>query len=433
MHIHDLIGIGFGPSNIALAIALQEERQAGRRPIDALFVEKQASFAWHPGMLLDDAHMQISFLKDLATLRNPRSRFTFVNYLHEHERLPDFINLKTFFPSRREFSDYLGWAARQFNDSCVYGEEVVDVLPEHQHGSIVALRVRSRDAQGGMHERLTRHLVLGIGGMPRLPACFSEVAGDPRIFHSTGYLKGIAANRHARKIAVIGAGQSAAEIFVDLHGRAEPAQVDMIMRARSLHPSDDSPFVNGVFDAGFTDYIFQQDEATRAELLQEFHRTNYAAPDLALIQQIFKIFYEERVTRGDRHQLLQRHQVRAVHARPDGIELALRDLDGNIDLSRRYDAVVLATGYEREYHKKLLAALGEHLGDFIVDRNYRLQAGAAFRPAIFLQGACEDTHGLSDTLLSVTALRVQEIIDALTLEKAPASADAPLRQAALAG
>ena len=50
----------------------------------------------------------------------------------------------------------------------------------------------------------------------------------------------------------------------------------------------------------------------------------------------------------------------------------------------------------------MLAALGPHLGDFVVDRNYRLQAGAGFRPAIFLQGACEDTHGLSDTLLSVS-------------------------------
>ena len=62
-------------------------------------------------MLLEQAHMQVSFLKDLATLRNPTSRFTFINYLHEKGRLQDFINLKTFFPSRHEFNDYLAWAA----------------------------------------------------------------------------------------------------------------------------------------------------------------------------------------------------------------------------------------------------------------------------------------------------------------------------------
>ena len=129
MHVHDLIGIGFGPSNLALAIALDERRRAGQ-PVDAMFIERQPAFAWHPDMLLSHAHMQISFLKDLATLRNPTSRFTFVNYLHEKQRLQDFINLKTFYPSRREFNDYLGWAAAQFDASCAYGEEVIDVLPE---------------------------------------------------------------------------------------------------------------------------------------------------------------------------------------------------------------------------------------------------------------------------------------------------------------
>ena len=81
MVIHDLIGIGFGPSNIALAIALDEKRRDGRR-VDAMFIEKQAGFAWHKDMMLDQAHMQISFMKDLATLPNPTSRFTLINYLN---------------------------------------------------------------------------------------------------------------------------------------------------------------------------------------------------------------------------------------------------------------------------------------------------------------------------------------------------------------
>ncbi|MEO1971328.1 MAG: SidA/IucD/PvdA family monooxygenase, partial [Pirellulaceae bacterium] len=42
-----LIGIGFGPSNIALAIALDEHRQTGQAK-DALFIERQPCFAWHP-------------------------------------------------------------------------------------------------------------------------------------------------------------------------------------------------------------------------------------------------------------------------------------------------------------------------------------------------------------------------------------------------
>ena len=99
MKIHDLIGVGFGPANISLAIALKE-KSADNNPIDAFFIEKKSSFSWHPNMLLDQTHMQISFLKDLATLRNPQSSFTFINYLHEKKRLSDFINLKTLLPKQ---------------------------------------------------------------------------------------------------------------------------------------------------------------------------------------------------------------------------------------------------------------------------------------------------------------------------------------------
>ena len=91
MHIYDLIGIGFGPSNIALAITLEEKRQEGYK-VDSFFIEKQRGFAWHANMMLDNTHMQISFLKDLATLRNPSSHFTFINYLHQF-REENFITI----------------------------------------------------------------------------------------------------------------------------------------------------------------------------------------------------------------------------------------------------------------------------------------------------------------------------------------------------
>lgn len=70
MQTYDLIGIGFGPSDIALAIALEECAEIGQR-IETLFLEKQPAFAWHRDMMLDHSHMQISFLKNLATLRPP--------------------------------------------------------------------------------------------------------------------------------------------------------------------------------------------------------------------------------------------------------------------------------------------------------------------------------------------------------------------------
>lgn len=419
MQIHDLIGIGFGPSNLALAIALDELRQGGQH-IEALFIEKQPGFAWHPDMLLDGTHMQISFLKDLVSLRNPRSRFTFVNYLHEQNRLQDFINLKTFFPSRHEFNDYLGWAASHFDDHCVYGEEVLEVLPESRGADVSVLRVRTRDEAGTERERLARNLVLGAGGVPNVPECFRALKDNPRVFHSSRYLRHMARLGHAGRVAVVGAGQSAAEIFMDLHGRPEAPQVDLVMRARSIRPSDDSPFVNEIFNAEFVDHVYSRSDSERAALLDEFWRTNYAAPDLALIERIFGVFYQQKVRREQRHRFMRRHEVRSVRAAHDGVYLTLLDMTHNRESTERYDAVVLATGYRRDVHRKLLEPLSAHLGTFDVDRDYRIRARPGFKPAIFLQGACETTHGLSDTLLSITAVRTAEIGAALLAAAQPA-------------
>src|SRR5215213_3862066 len=124
--VHDVVGIGFGPSNLALAVALEEEYGSG---VNAVFFEKQPEFGWHRGMLIEGATMQVSFLKDLVTMRNPASPYTFLAYLQERGRLVDFINHKTMYPSRLEFHDYLEWVAASFTGLVRYGSEVVSVRP----------------------------------------------------------------------------------------------------------------------------------------------------------------------------------------------------------------------------------------------------------------------------------------------------------------
>jgi L-ornithine N5-oxygenase len=410
MHIHKLIGIGFGPSNLALAIALQEQGHPG----DALYLERQPQFAWHPDMLLDNTHMQISFLKDLATLRNPSSRFTFLHYLHQQQRLQDFINLKTFYPSRREFNDYLGWAARQFAPQCRYGEEVTAVLPVLEQGRVARLIVQSRDAQDKVQERQAENIVISVGGSPAIPDSFAALRGDARVFHSSGYLSGLAQLKDARRVAVIGAGQSAAEIFMDLHGK--DFSVDLITRARAMKPADDSPFINEIFNADYTDYVFHQEPAERAALLDEYLNTNYAVADTALIEQIFNVLYQQKVLGNPRHQFLRRHDVIAAQAEAGGIQLQLNDQESGSTVNARYDAVILATGYRRQTHQALLAPLAPWLGQMEVDRHYQVIGNEQFLPRVFLQGGCEASHGLSDTLLSITAIRSHEIGSALHAE-----------------
>lgn len=409
---HSLIGIGFGPSNIALAIALQESA-ATQLAENALFIEKQPDFNWHKNMMMDNTHMQISFSKDLVTLRNPKSHFSFINYLHEQGRLADFINLQTFFPSRYEFNDYLAWSASHFEQQVSYSEEVFDIQPIVENGQVTGLTVLSRNAAGEVQQRETDNLVVSAGGAGYIPEQFQHLAADKRVFHSNDYLTGIEANSSAKKIAVIGAGQSAAEIFRDLHGRPQGHNLDMIMRASSIKPSDDSPFVNEIFNAEFTDYIFSKTQPEREALLKEYRQTNYACPDLPLIEEIYDIFYQQKVVKKHRHNFVPNTQIESVLSDEKGIHLTLKNNRTGEVSTESYDAVILATGYVRDQYKKLLAPLAEHLADFEVDRHYCIKTDDNFLPKIILQGACESSHGLSDTLLSILPIRSQEITQVL--------------------
>src|SRR5690606_22823680 len=98
---------------------------------------------------------------DLVSLRSPTSPYSFINYLHAHGRLVDFINLGTFYPSRFEFNDYLRWVAGHFSHQCRYGEKVTSVEPVLTQGQVKTLRVWSCDCQGKETVRDTRSLVIG--------------------------------------------------------------------------------------------------------------------------------------------------------------------------------------------------------------------------------------------------------------------------------
>ena len=240
---YDLVCIGFGPASLAIAIALHDREIEAR----VLYIERQPHFAWHAGMLLPHARMQISFLKDLATLRDPRSKFTFVNYLKAKNRLVAFTNLATFLPLREEYNDYMSWCASHFARDVRYGHETVCVSPiEEREGPIQSWRVLARNVETDETSTVTaRSVVVAIGGKPRIPPALSTGGLDCRIVHSSLYSTAVPRilvdTRKAYNVAVIGGGQSAAEIFNDLQNRYPKSYITLYTGASALKPSDDSP------------------------------------------------------------------------------------------------------------------------------------------------------------------------------------------------
>ncbi len=109
-------------------------------------------------MLLPDAKMQISFMKDLATLRSPQSPITFLSYLHSQDRLINFINRGSTIPTRKEYADYLSWAAQWVQDHGIpvsFATEVV-AIDTDADGIVI---VRSKNlTTGEITSRRTRML-----------------------------------------------------------------------------------------------------------------------------------------------------------------------------------------------------------------------------------------------------------------------------------
>lgn len=244
--IHDLICVGFGPASLAIAIALHDTMEAGKMAESpkVLFLEKQSQFAWHAGMLLPGARMQISFIKDLASLRDPRSHFTFLNYLHKNDRLVQFTNLSTFLPARVEYEDYLRWCARHFNKVVRYQNEVVSVTPVQGEGPLKTFMVTSRDnSTGAVSTYRAKNVIVAVGGQASIPKPLP--AKSPRVIHSSQYAslvpKMLSDASRPYRVAVVGAGQSAAEIFNNVQTLYPNSKTWLVMRSEFLKPSDDSP------------------------------------------------------------------------------------------------------------------------------------------------------------------------------------------------
>jgi len=255
--VHDLLCVGFGPASLAIAVALHDALDGTdptlqlpglqSRPPKVAFLEKQSQFAWHAGMLLPGARMQITFMKDMATLRNPRSEFTFINYLFQKDRLIEFTNLNTFLPQRVEYEDYMRWCASWFDEVVQYGQEVIKIIPENSKngsGEITIFKVVSRNLQTGQIEsRRTKHVVIGAGGRPNIPPPFPS--SHSKVIHSSKFsyisTKVLEDLQHPYKVAVVGNGQSAAEIFDFLHTHYPNAHTRLLIKGGALRPSDDSP------------------------------------------------------------------------------------------------------------------------------------------------------------------------------------------------
>ncbi|MFE3517794.1 lysine N(6)-hydroxylase/L-ornithine N(5)-oxygenase family protein [Streptomyces sp. NPDC059166] len=416
--IHDLIGIGFGPSNVAMAIALAEHNvRAGRgEEVTAHFFEQQRSFGWHRGMLIDDATMQVSFLKDLVTLRNPSSEYSFLRYLQSKGRLIDFVNHKNLFPLRVEFHDYFEWAAAKVDDMVSYDHRVVSVEPVVRDGVVEYLDVTSRSGDELVVHR-ARNLVIGTGLRAVMP---DGIERTDRVWHNSELLARVEGLKGAepRRFVVVGAGQSAAENVAYLHRRFPDAEICAVFSRYGYSPADDSSFANRIFDPQAVDEYFTAPEDVKHRLMDYHGNTNYSVVDIDLIDDLYRQAYQEKVLGAERLRFLNVSRLTGVTETPEGARATVRSLVTGEESVLDADVVVCATGYLQADGLGLLGEVARHChrddqGRVRVERDYRVTTDPELDCGIYLQGGTEHTHGITSSLLSNTAIRVGEILDSI--------------------
>jgi lysine N6-hydroxylase len=395
----DYAAIGIGPANLSLAAL------AARRPgLRGVHLERRERFRWHPGLLLPDATLQSSYLKDLVTPVDPTNPYSFLAFLVANGRFHEFLTADFRAVHRVEFDQYLSWAAERV-PGLRFGVEAHSV--DFRDGAFAV----TTDA-GVLR---ARHVVLGTGQRPFVPEAFRDLPPHPDLCHASEFLD---RERRVggRRVAVVGGGQSGAEIVRHLLGLGRaPAEIAWITRRPSLAPLDESAFANELFAPEAAEEFFRLSAAERDRRLAA---EKYASDgiDGTLLAEIYRQRYLIRHTtdRPEPIKILAGHEVVRAAAGPAGYRLWTEPAAAMPCIEA--DAVVLATGYTQALAPcldPLAELLHRHNGRLVVRPDYSLEWDGTGSNRIYAQNLARHAFGIADPNLSLLAWRSDVILTSI--------------------
>jgi cation diffusion facilitator CzcD-associated flavoprotein CzcO len=366
----DVLVVGAGPAGLAVGQALRE------RDVPFVILERGDTVApaWHRHYERLHLHTAKRF-SSLPGMAFPDSAPTY--------------------PSRLQVIDYLNAYAERFELKPRFGVTVRHVEPDGSPGSWHA-----RTDPGDFTARAVV-LATGLNAVPAQPRWpgMENYAGD--LLHSSAYLNG---QRWAgRRVLVVGAGNSGAEIALDLAERG--ARADLCVRGR-LHvtlrdtlglPAPLPAIVLTKLPLPVADAIAR---TTLRFTVGDLSRWGIEAPGYGPIRGIVErgrvpvidVGTVARVKAGD---ILVRKGIERFHA--DGVTF----VDGE---RVAYDAIVLATGYRSGLERLL-----DNPDDLLDARGRALHGGITRRPGLYLVGYVTPATGLLREI-GFSARRVAEHI-----------------------
>jgi lysine N6-hydroxylase len=427
--VRDLVGVGLGPFDLGLAALIEGSDEV---PLDAVFLEQKPEFVWHEGMLIEGTTLEVPFLADLVTLADPTNPYSYLNYLRERDRLYEFYFYETFQIPRREYDDYCRWVAEDL-DCTRFSRRVVDVGdvsddPDHPDANFRVTAVRPADPENPAAtdpnaadvERdtyLARDLVVGVGSRPYVPEGFRGFPDD-EVFHTANYRGRRDALLDADAITVVGSGQSAAEVVLDLLERQREAgfRLDWVTRSDGFFPMEYSKLGLQHFTPEYTDYVYDLPQPLKDDLLPE-QDLLYKGIDPDTSDVIYETLYEASVGERDPDVgMIAMTEVESLRRTESGrYRLDCRQWQEETAFAFESDVVVLGTGYHRPTPTFLSSlepdiARDEH-GRLKVGREYALETDLIGE--VFVQNAEVHTHGVGAPDLGLGTYRNAVILDRL--------------------
>lgn len=409
---YDVVAIGCGPFNLGLAALA-----SGVDDLDLVVLEQRPELRWHPGMMFDEALLQVSFLADLVTLVEPTHPLSFLAYLRDVDRMYPFYVRERFHPSRREYEDYLCWAVSKL-DSIRFGHRVRAVWWDAARQRFA---VEVERADGAVPTVLARNLVLGVGTEPAVPSALTGLPAE-RVLHTGEYLHRLPDVAAARQVTVVGSGQSGAEVTLDLLRRnvsGGPA-VSWLTRNGSFTPLDYSKLVLEMTTPAYVRYFHGLPEAGRDALVAQQWR-HYKGVSAETLDEIHDVLYRRELEPG-----LAPVELRTgVAVTASGVDpatgevvLTCRHADTGTTGEHRTDLVVAATGY-RQRDPGFLAPVRSLLrtdarGRYRVRLDHSVELDDAVPGRIFVANADLHSHGVAAPDLGIGAYRNATIVNAVT-------------------
>jgi lysine N6-hydroxylase len=410
MRTYDAVAIGCGPFNLgfaALATSVPE--------LSVAVFEARPELSWHPGMMFDDAKLQLSFLADLVSLIEPTHPLSFLAYLRDVDRLYPFYVREAFHPSRREYEAYLRWAAARL-PSVKFSHRVE--ATEWDEGA-QRFRLLVTRADGASNEVQAKVLVVGVGTEPFVPSAFATLP-PTKLLHSADYLHRAADIGQAGHVTVVGSGQSGAEVALDLLRRNSSGggAVSWLTRTQSFAPLDYTKLTLEMTTPAYVHYFHGLPERVRDALVAQQWQ-HYKGISSDTLEEIHGTLYERELLAGLAPvELRCGVDIETARVREDGrVELGCRDRNTNVQFEHVTWLVVAATGY-RERSLGFLRAIEplicrDRRGRLSVRLDHSLDLSPAVTGKIFVANADLHSHGVAAPDLGIGAFRNATILNSI--------------------